>query len=92
MLCEAAHHAARIGHPFNPFFRKLKAKKGYKVAIVAVAHRLARVLWAMLKNETEFDASKYVAQSEAAWNALLDDGAPAMTKPIDLRLSYVTIQ
>jgi transposase len=71
MLCEAAHHASRKNHPLNSFFNKLKAKKGYKVAIIAVAHRLARILWSMHKNETSFDLKKF-PQSEN-WNALTQE-------------------
>jgi transposase IS116/IS110/IS902 family protein len=58
MLCEAAHHAARSNHPLNPYFRKLCAKRGYKMAVMAVAHRLCRILYAMLKNRTHFDVGK----------------------------------
>jgi transposase len=58
MLCEAAQHARHEGNPFNPFFRSLMARRGYKMAIVAVAHRICRILYAMLKRGTEFDLSK----------------------------------
>jgi len=40
MLGEAAHHAARANHPLNPYFRKLCAKRGYRMTVMAVAHRL----------------------------------------------------
>ena len=49
MLCEAAHHAARSDHRFQPFFAKVAARHGYKSAIVAVAYRILRVMWAMLR-------------------------------------------
>ena len=42
MLVEAAHHANKSHHVLNPFFRKLCAKRGYKVAVIACAHRLCR--------------------------------------------------
>jgi transposase len=58
MLCEAAHHAARPHHPLNPYFRKLCAKRGYRMAVMAVAHRLCRILYSMLKNRTNFDVGK----------------------------------
>ena len=58
MLCEAAHHAARPTHPLNPYFAKLCAKGGYQLAVVAVAHRLCRILFAMLRDGTVFDVSK----------------------------------
>ncbi len=91
MLCEAAHHAAKKNHPLNPIFHKLKTQKGYKVAVVAVAHRLARILWSMLKNETEFDAKKFSPQPSAAWDEVIDK-AFVVPETISLRLSHVTIQ
>jgi transposase len=58
MLVEAAHHANKTHHPLSPFFRKLRAKKGYKVAVVACAHRLCRIMYAMLRDGQEFNATK----------------------------------
>ena len=49
LLCEAAHHAQRPTHPLHPYFIRLCAKRGYKMAVVAVAHRLCRILFAMLR-------------------------------------------
>jgi hypothetical protein len=58
MLFEAAHQAARANHPLNPYFRKVCPKHGYRMAVVAVAHRLCRILYSMLKNRTNFDVGK----------------------------------
>jgi transposase len=58
MLCEAAHHAALRTHPFNPFFTELCSRRGYKMAITAIAHRLLRTIYAMLRDGSEFDVSK----------------------------------
>jgi transposase len=58
MLVEAAHHANKPHHVLNPFFRKLRAKRGYKVAVVACAHRLCRIIYAMLRDGQEFDATR----------------------------------
>lgn len=58
MLCEAAHHARRPAHPLHPYFMKLCARRGYKVAIVAVAHRLCRLLYALLRDETDFQPTR----------------------------------
>ena len=55
MLCEAAHHARRADHPLNPYFATLCARRGYKLATVAVAHRLCRIAFAMLRHRTNFD-------------------------------------
>ena len=58
MLCEAAHHASHKNHPLNPYFSSLCARRGYKMAVVAVAHRLCRILYAMLRDKAEFDVHK----------------------------------
>jgi len=58
MLCEAAHHARRPDHPLNPYFASLCARRGYKMAVVAVAHRLCRILFAMLRDGTPFDLDR----------------------------------
>jgi hypothetical protein len=58
MLCEAAHHARRLDHPLNPYFASLCARRGYKMAVIAVAHRLCRILYSMLRHETDFDLTR----------------------------------
>ena len=58
MLCEAAHHASRSAHPLNPYFMSLCVRRGYKMAVVAVAHRLCRILFTMLRRRTDFDIKK----------------------------------
>jgi transposase len=58
MLCEAAHHAARPQHPLNPYFRRLCAKRGLKQAVVAIAQRLARILFQMWRKGEPFDVNK----------------------------------
>jgi hypothetical protein len=58
MLCEAAHHGRRPPHPLNPYFARLCARRGHKMASVAVAHRLCRILFAMLRDGTEFSPQR----------------------------------
>jgi transposase len=58
MLCEAAHHARRASHPLNPYFATLCARHGYKRATIAVAHRLCRILFAMLRDGTDFQPQR----------------------------------
>lgn len=62
MLCEAAHHAWRPENPFHPYFSSLCARRGYKMAVVALAHRLCRILYAMLRHSTDFDLSKMAVE------------------------------
>jgi len=55
LLVESAHHASSSKHPLNPYIRVISAKRGYKVAVTAVAHRLIRIMVAMLKHKKDFD-------------------------------------
>src|SRR4029450_5966758 len=45
-------------HPLHPYFATLCAKRGYNMATIAVAHRLARITFAMLRDGTDFDIRK----------------------------------
>ena len=58
VLVEAAHHASKPTHPLNPYFARLIARQGYKRAVVAVAHRLARILYRIWKDNKPFDVRK----------------------------------
>jgi transposase len=58
VLVEVAHHAANPRHPLHPYFARVCAKAGYKKAVVAVAHRLARILFRMWRTKTAFDVAK----------------------------------
>lgn len=62
MLCEAAHHAGRKTSPLHPYFSSLCARRGYKMAIVAVAHRLCRIVYSMLRHGTDFDLNKLAVE------------------------------
>jgi hypothetical protein len=57
MPCEAGHHARRSSHPLHPYFAKVCARRGYKTAVAAVAHRLC-ILFAMLRDGAGFDISR----------------------------------
>jgi transposase len=57
-LCECAHQARRESNPLNPYYRRILAQKGYKRAVVAVAHRLARILYQIWKKKEAFDVNK----------------------------------
>jgi transposase len=58
MLCEAAHHAGYRNNAFSAYFSQLCVRRGYKMAVVAVAHRLCRILYAMLRDGTAFDLNQ----------------------------------
>lgn len=62
MLCEAAHHAGRPGSPFHPYFTSLLVRRGYKMAVVALAHRLIRILYSMLRHGRDFDITRLAVE------------------------------
>ncbi len=63
MLCEAAHQAGRKTSPLYPLFVRQVARLGYRKAITAMAHRLCRVAWAILKGGGEFDPGRLGLQT-----------------------------
>src|SRR5262245_18846735 len=62
MLCEAAHHARRPSHPLDPYFSKLCVRRGYKIAMVTVAHRLCRLLYVPLRDGAEFEPARIAVE------------------------------
>ena len=58
MLCEAAHQTARRTNPLHPLFLRLCGRIGYKKTITALAHRLCRLLFAILRDGSEFDLAR----------------------------------
>lgn len=54
MLVEAAEHFRRSAPLYRRMFERIKKKKGHNVAKVAVARRLAEVVWAILTKNEEF--------------------------------------
>ena len=50
----AAQSVMRSNTAFGAFFRRLAAHIGVEQAIVATAHKIARTVYAMLKNRTPF--------------------------------------
>jgi len=61
-LATALRLAARSLHrsptPLGDWYRRLKAKLGSGGAITATAHKLARILWAMIKHRQPFDPAR----------------------------------
>lgn len=53
---EAAHFAVRYDERAKRFYNRKKSKTNGIVAIRAVAHKLARASYCMLKNQTEYDS------------------------------------
>ena len=54
LLCEFAQAASRSRCGLQEKFKALSIRKGHKKAIVALAHKMLRILFAMLKNHTPY--------------------------------------
>ena len=54
----AANSLHRSQSALGDWFRRLRAKLGTKAAITAAAHKLARVLYAMIKHRRPYDAAR----------------------------------
>lgn len=57
-LRQAAQGLARSKEEIGSYYRRIKARTGGIQANVATAHLLAKILYNMIKNHTEYDASK----------------------------------
>ncbi len=51
----AAKSLQRSQNSIGAFFRRMSFKLGYQAAVTAVAHKLARIIYAMLKYKRKFD-------------------------------------
>lgn len=58
VLCEAAQHARLPTHPLNPYWSRVVVRGGYRKAVIAVAHRMARIMYQMWRQEQEFDETR----------------------------------
>ncbi len=55
LLVEAAQHTARPYHPLHRHYLKHLHRHGYKKTIVAMANKLCRIVYALVKNQEPFD-------------------------------------
>jgi transposase len=54
MLIQAAQHLGQDPGPLGNFYRKKAKQKCHNVAVVAAAHKVARIAWLMLKNNEPY--------------------------------------
>jgi transposase len=58
MLVEAAWTAARVPGPLRAFFRRIKARRGFQVAVVATARKLATLCWHLAVKDQDYAFSR----------------------------------
>ena len=77
ILCEIAIAASRTNCQFSSFHKVLKIRRGYQKSTVAVAHKMMRVIYQMLKEnkpykDPEIDYEELLAKRNAPrWIASL---------------------
>ena len=54
----AAQSLKRVESPLGDWFRRMRAKLGPAGAVTAAAHKLARILYTIIKTRTAFDPTK----------------------------------
>jgi transposase len=54
VLCEAAHSTMRAPGPLRAFGQRVRAKRGSKIATVAVARKLACLAWQLLTKQQDY--------------------------------------
>jgi transposase len=57
ILRQAANSLKASKTPLGFYFRRIQAKNGYLSAIVATANKLAKLIFVLVKNKSEFDDS-----------------------------------
>ena len=55
MAAQSLHRSKSV---LGDWFRRLKSKLGTKAAVTAAAHKLARILWAMVKNRRPYNPQR----------------------------------
>jgi transposase len=77
LLCEFAQAAARTRCGLKAKFEALAIRKGYKKSIVALAHKMLRIIFAMLSNGTHYQDNSVdyealtVARNAPRWLKML---------------------
>ena len=54
MLVEAAHSAVRVPGPLHAFYERIKSRRSSRIAVVAVARKLAVLAWHLLTHDTDY--------------------------------------
>ena len=64
LAVEAAHNMAMNGGPMSGSFYKIKSKKGYNIAVVALARKLVVLTWHILKKQEPYRYAPMISTRE----------------------------
>ncbi len=89
MLVEAAHAASRTPGPLHAFFERVKARRGWQIATVAVARKLLVICWHMIRDQRDYAFSRPSLVAKKTRALELRAGAPAQRgQPAGIAASY----
>jgi transposase len=77
MLVEAAHAACHTPGPLHAFFERVKARRGWQIATVAVARKLLVICWHMIHDERDYAYARPSLVAKKTRARELRAGAPA---------------
>lgn len=62
----AASNMSKSKSPLGDYARKMKSRIGKKGAVVAVAHKLSKIIYTMIKNKTEYNQA-IIIEDQVKW-------------------------
>ena len=77
MLVEAAHAASHTPGPLHAFFERVKARRGWQIATVAVARKLLVICWHMIHDQRDYAYARPSLVAKKTRALELRAGAPA---------------
>ena len=77
MLVEAAHAASHTPGPLHAFFERVKVRRGWQIATVAVARKLLVICWHMIHDQHDYAFSRPSLVAKKTRALELRAGAPA---------------
>jgi transposase len=76
MLVEAAWSAARAAGPLRAFYRRINARRGFQVAVVATARKLAVLCWHLVTKDEDYAFARPGLNAHKRRKLELAAGAP----------------
>lgn len=81
VLVEAAHSVERAPGPLRAFKRRVQARRGFNIAIVAVARKLATIAWHLLTKQEDYAYARPALTYRKLRQAELAAGAQKRSNP-----------
>jgi transposase len=76
MLVEAAWSAARAAGPLRAFYRRINARRGFQVAVVATARKMAVLCWHLVTKHEDYAFARPALNAHKRRKLELAAGAP----------------